>query len=140
MRMTIAINASDKAMTGIAICCRLLHGSTQGGTSNKPGCQWNTTPVTNSNIAANQKLGTDRPTIAISRTTKSVAEFLFTAEITPSGTATSAESTTESTASSAVSGSLLKIVPSTGSLLRSDIPKLPCTIWPTQLEYWTYIG
>src|SRR5438105_15472936 len=80
MRMTIAINASDKAMTGIAICCRFVHGSTQGGTSNRFGCQWNTTPVTSSNIAANQKLGIDRPTMAIMRTTNSVPELRSTAE------------------------------------------------------------
>src|SRR5438128_6700528 len=140
MRITIAISASDRAATGIASCCRFVHGSTQGDTSSRGGCQWNTTPVTSSSIAASQKFGIDRPTIAIRRTTKSVAEFRFTAEITPSGTASSADRRTDSTASSAVSGSLRKIVPSTGSSLRSDIPRLPCAIWPIHLTYWTYIG
>ena len=77
IRITIAISASERATTGIAICCRLAHGSTHGGANSSCGCQWNTTPVISSNIAASQKFGTDRPTMAIRRTTKSVGRVLL---------------------------------------------------------------
>ncbi len=115
-------------------------GLSQNGTNPEAGSQPRRTEKNRISMIPSQKLGTETPPREAALAMTSHALLRRTAASTPAAIAMQIARSTDRQASSTVIGSFCATVLSTGSRVRIDRPRSPCSASPAQRRYWTGTG
>src|SRR5262245_6055758 len=138
--MSTAASAVPSTNAGITMRCTLASGLSQNGTKPEAGSHPRRTEKNRISIIPSQKLGTDTPQSDAPLASTSHAVLRRTAARTPAGMAMASAMRTARHASSMVIGSFFATVVTTGSRVRIERPRSPCSASAAHRTYCTGIG